>query len=147
MAPRLVDHEVRRRQIILDPWDVIAGLYGRAWRLGLLDEILAMWRMDQVWLHIRGLQEDHSRGVRILWTAMGLKELDADDHPSPGIPTRAEAVLAEAARPLREQLLNVVRVSRSLPQHAGIGLEADILHRTRFRPLTPGSITGVTDAA
>ncbi|WP_327140657.1 hypothetical protein [Nocardia sp. NBC_01327] len=79
----------------LDPWDVIAGLYGRAWRLGMLDETLAMWRMDHVWFHIRDLQKDHSHGVRILWTAMGVKEFD-DDHPSSDVPARAEAVLSEA---------------------------------------------------
>ncbi|WP_405496122.1 hypothetical protein [Nocardia sp. NBC_00511] len=78
-----------------DPWDVVAGLYGRIWRLGLLDAILAMWRMNHVWYHIRDLPHDHSRGVEILWTAMGLKELD-DDHPSRDLPALAEALLAEA---------------------------------------------------
>ncbi|WP_067693151.1 hypothetical protein [Nocardia jejuensis] len=81
---------------IADPWDVVAGIYGRAWRFGLLDETLAMWRMDHVCFHLRGLPDDERcLGMRLLWRAMGVKEADGE-YPSADVPAQAEAVLAQA---------------------------------------------------
>lgn len=81
---------------IADPWDVVVGIYGRAWRFGLLNETLAMWRMDRVCFHLRRLPNDERcRGRRILWQAMGVKESDGE-HPSVDVPAQAEAVLVQA---------------------------------------------------
>ncbi|MEV6073437.1 hypothetical protein AB0L82_43405 [Nocardia sp. NPDC052001] len=91
---------------ISDPWDVVAGIYGRAWRFGLLDETLAMWRMDRVCFHLRGLPDDERcLGRRLLRRAMGVKEADGE-FPSADVPAQAEAVLVQADSLLAQRALS-----------------------------------------
>lgn len=80
----------------LDPWDAVAGLYGRAWRLDLLDATLAVWRMDQVWFHAREFERRPGGGVDLMWSGMGVKEMDDGHSSSASIERLAEAVLADA---------------------------------------------------
>ncbi|WP_126639041.1 hypothetical protein [Embleya hyalina] len=56
-------------------WDTVCGMVARAWRLGAFDEVDAMYVMDGLWWLTRGLDGSTGRGVGIIRTGMGLKEV------------------------------------------------------------------------
>ncbi|MEV6103014.1 hypothetical protein [Nocardia sp. NPDC051981] len=80
----------------LDPWDVVAGTYGRAWRMDLIDPISAMWRMDNLWWRIRKLGHEDRAGLRVIWAGMGVKEQDDGISLSQAIDSLGVEVLSEA---------------------------------------------------
>lgn len=80
----------------LDPWDVVAGSYGRAWRMDLIDPISAMWRIDNLWWRIRKLDRKDRGGLLVIWAGMGVKEQDDGTSPLQAIDDLAVDVLSEA---------------------------------------------------
>ncbi|MGI5329326.1 hypothetical protein [Actinomadura nitritigenes] len=78
----------------LDFWDTVCGLVARAWRLGVFDEIDAMYRMDGLWWRIRPLDRSRSQGLQIIWRGMGFKEM----HDHLDVSEEAITLLIEADR-------------------------------------------------
>ncbi|GAB2636486.1 hypothetical protein [Nocardia goodfellowii] len=104
----------------LDPWDVVAGIYGRAWRMKLIDPISAMWRMDNLWWQIRDLDYDNRDGLRIIWAGMGVKEQDIVDLPRQAVESLGTDVLTKA-----DLLLPPDAVDRQLCKTIRDALEAN----------------------
>ncbi|GAB3211547.1 hypothetical protein GCM10027262_41330 [Nocardia tengchongensis] len=80
----------------LDPWDAVAGVYGRAWRMGLIDPTSAVWRMNSLWSQIRDLDESESDGLQIIWDGMQIKEQDDGSLSSEWIDRCGDELLARA---------------------------------------------------
>ncbi|WP_433560303.1 hypothetical protein ACQP1O_21540 [Nocardia sp. CA-151230] len=80
----------------LDSWDVVAGTYGRAWRMDLIDPISAMWRMDNLWWRIRKLDRKDRGGLLVIWAGIGVKEQDDGTLPSQAVDMLGVDVLSEA---------------------------------------------------
>lgn len=75
-------------------WDTVCGLVARAWRLGVFDEVDAMYRLDGLWWMIRRLDRSDSQGLQMIWQGMGIKEM----HDHCDISGLATALLIEADR-------------------------------------------------
>ncbi|MFD4352663.1 hypothetical protein ACFWPX_08890 [Nocardia sp. NPDC058518] len=81
----------------LEPWNVVAGIYGRAWRMDLIDPTSAMWRMDSLWWQVRDLDDDEENdGIRLIWAGMGVKEQDDGELPWQAVDRLGVEVLTEA---------------------------------------------------
>ena len=60
----------------LDPWDAVAGLLGRAWRMGLLDTFDAMVYLHNLWGPNTIPNESGRSGAWLIWAAEGVWEYD-----------------------------------------------------------------------
>jgi hypothetical protein len=100
----------------LDFWDTVCGLFARAWRLDVFDEVTAVYSMDTLWWGIRDLDRSNSPGLQIIWHGMALKEM----HDHVDITKDATELLSAADRlipadsvngPFCEVVLEAVRDS------------------------------------
>ncbi len=80
----------------LKPWDVVAGIYGRAWHMDLIDPISAVWRMDNLWQQIRDLDDEDSEGLDLIWAGMRVREQDDEFLTAEAIRSLAIKVLDKA---------------------------------------------------
>ncbi|MFB7719398.1 hypothetical protein [Nocardia sp. NPDC056100] len=81
----------------LDPWDVVVGLYGRAWRMDLIDHLDAMYRMEMV----RGLcyfelDASDSAAIYLFWRAGQVTEQDDYTLPTETVDFLCREVLEAA---------------------------------------------------
>lgn len=75
-------------------WDTVCGLIARSWRLGSVDEVWAIYRMDGLWWRIRALDRSSSQGLQIIGQGVVIK----DSHDFYDISREAVALLIEADR-------------------------------------------------
>ncbi|WP_157229081.1 hypothetical protein [Nocardia brevicatena] len=73
-------------------WDTVCGLIGRGRRLGLFDEIDAIYRLAGLWWDVRDLPRPYSQGMQIIGEGLGLTYMLAEQD----VRGEATALLAEA---------------------------------------------------
>ncbi|UGT41844.1 hypothetical protein LTV02_39115 [Nocardia yamanashiensis] len=118
----------------MDPWDAVAGSYGRTWRMGLLDAFDAIVHMKNVSWHATVPDDPDRQGAELILSARGAYEMgDLYEEYGPCTPdcgssairivehfgtpilTKADALLREDAIPQR--LCYAVRAAQSAAGH------------------------------
>lgn len=92
----------------LEPWEVLVGLYGRAWRMGLIDCLMAIWRMYQIRvICYHELEADDSAAPRMFTWVVQVTDQDDGTLPLATVDALCTEVLEVADRLLAPDAVDI----------------------------------------